>query len=365
MPPLTFVVDRREAGQTLAAVLKARYGLSWSQAKRLVEGKHVRVSGQVESDVARRLKGGKRVEIAAGTIERKEGVGKKQSGLRRPDAAITKSAPPSRGKAQKRAEPTLATRSGTTRRSADIAIVYSDDAIVVVNKPAGLTTMRHQEEAAEFGERAKAFLPKTLSDLLPVLLGAPTRPVLAVHRIDRDTTGLVVFARTRKAAENLTKQFRKHSAERRYLALTRGTPPGGRIESVLVRDRGDGRRGSTRKTNPPDGKRAVTHVKVLESFDGFALVECRLETGRTHQVRIHLGEASTPLCGEMVYDRPINGKPLPDVSGSSRPMLHAARLGFVHPETGESMDWEVPQPDDFQSALERVKAMATRSARRD
>ena len=86
---------------------------------------------------------------------------------------------------------------------------------------------------------------------------------------------------------------------------------------MFVRDRGDGRRGSTRKTSPPDGKRAVTHVKVLETFGGFALVECRLETGRTHQVRIHLGEAGAPLCGETVYDRPVNGKPVPDGSGAT------------------------------------------------
>lgn len=346
MPPITFVVDRREAGQTLASVLKTRFGLSWSQAKRLVEGKHVRVSGQVESDVARRLKGGKRVEIAAGTIERKE------SGVRKQESAKAKSKPQRHGSAHKPSKPKPAPPSPEIR---GVEIIYSDDAVVVVNKPAGLTTMRHREEAEEFGERGKTFLPKTLADLLPALLGAPTRPVSAVHRIDRDTSGLVVFARTRDAAENLTRQFRKHTVDRRYLALTRGIPPAGRIESVLVRDRGDGRRGSTRKTNPPDGKRAVTHVSVLESFGGFALVECRLETGRTHQVRIHLGEAGAPLGGETVYDRPINGKPFPDGSGAARPMLHAARLGFLHPETGDAMLWEVPPPEDFARVLQKLR----------
>jgi 23S rRNA pseudouridine1911/1915/1917 synthase len=215
--------------------------------------------------------------------------------------------------------------------------------------------MRHKEEAAEFGERGRKFLPTTRAELLPGLLGAPTRPVIAVHRIDRDTSGLVLFARNRATAENLMKQFRKHTVDRRYLALTRGLPGAGRIESILVRDRGDGRRGSTRKTSPPDGKRAVTHVKVLETFDGFALVECRLETGRTHQVRIHLGEASAPLCGDTVYDRPINGKPLPDGSGAARPMLHAVRLGFTHPETGDVMTWEVPPPEDFTKVLKRLQ----------
>jgi len=215
--------------------------------------------------------------------------------------------------------------------------------------------MRHKDEAEEFGERALKFLPKTLADMLPILLGTPNRPVIAVHRIDRDTSGLVVFARTRDAAEHLTKQFRKHTVERQYLALTRGTPPSKRIDSAFVRDRGDGRRGSTTKADAPDAKRAVTHVQVRESLGNFALVECRLETGRTHQVRIHLGEAGTPLCGETVYDRPINGKPLPDDSGATRPMLHAARLGFVHPDNATTLNWEVAPPEDFAKLLESIR----------
>jgi 23S rRNA pseudouridine1911/1915/1917 synthase len=353
MPPITFVVDRREAGQTLAAVLKARFGLSWSQAKRLVEGRHVKVSGQVESNVARRLKPGKRVEVAAGTIEWKETVGgrRQETGDRRQKAGKTTPQPKRSAGEREKPQPLVPT---------GIEIVYSDDVLVVANKPAGLTTMRHKEEAAEFGERGKKFLPKTLADALPALLGAPNRPVIAVHRIDRDTSGLVVFARTRSAAESLTKQFRKHTVDRRYLALTRGVPPAGRIESVFVRDRGDGRRGSTTRADVPDGKRAVTHVKVLETFGNFALVECRLETGRTHQVRIHLGEAGTPLCGERVYDRPVNGKPVADGSGATRPMLHAARLGFAHPDSGEPMTWEVSAPEDFAKVLKKLRASIPR-----
>lgn len=369
MPPIQFVVDRREAGKTLAAVLKTRYGLSWAQAKRLVERQHVKVSGQVETDVARRLKLGKRVELAAGTVEIKgSGVGGPESGKPkvRPAVPVSRDAKRSAPPAPKQPAP-------ATVGPRDVEIVYSDDAVVVANKPAGLTTMRHKDEAAEFGERAKKFLPKTLADVLPRLLGTPDRPVFAVHRIDRDTSGLVVFARTRAAAENLTKQFRKHTVDRRYLALTRGVPAAGRVESVFVRDRGDGRRGSTRaraglpapgeqptqKADAPDGKRAVTHVKVLESFGGFALVECRLETGRTHQVRIHLGEAGTPLCGEKVYDRPVNGKPLPDASGARRPMLHAARLGFLHPASGESVAWDAPPPEDFAEVLGALRSNNT------
>ena len=130
----------------------------------------------------------------------------------------------------------------------------------------------------------------------------------------------------------------------------RGQARGGRIESVIARDRGDGRRGSA---PGKEGQHAVTNVSLLEQWEKFALVECRLETGRTHQVRIHLGEAGTPLCGETVYDRPINGSPFPDGSGARRPMLHATRLGLTHPVTGDTMTWESPIPADMKRLIAR------------
>jgi 23S rRNA pseudouridine1911/1915/1917 synthase len=235
-----------------------------------------------------------------------------------------------------------------------VEVVYSDDAIVVVNKPAGLTTSRSAEEKAEFG-RGKKYLPTTLAELLPAALGTPNRPVFAVHRLDRDTTGLIVFARTPAAARHLTAQFRKRTVDRRYLALTRGIPPEGRIESRLVDDRGDGRRGSG---DGGDSQRAVTQVRVVERLGAFAVVECKLDTGRTHQVRIHLGEAGTPLCGERLYDRPLNGTPLPDESGAARPMLHAARLGIEHPEGDEFMGWEADPPADFEAVLARLRTIS-------
>ena len=343
----SFIVEHRESGKTLAAALKMRFGLSWSQAKRLVEGRHVRVGQQVETDVARRLKPGRRVVVAEGTIERP----KKEKSAKAPEP---KPVPAPRVKAKPKTKSKAPIPPPTPHV---IEIVCSDDAIVVVDKPAGLTTMRHREEAAEFG-RGKRFLPDTLADCLPKLLGEPGRPVIAVHRIDRDTSGLVIFARTQAAATNLTKQFRLHTIDRRYLALTRGVPLAPRLESILVRDRGDGRRGSTRKTNPPDGKRAVTHVKAIEELGAFAAVECRLETGRTHQVRIHLGESGAPLCGERVYDRPLNGRPAPDGSGAERPLLHAARLGIVHPTTGETMTWDAKPPEDFAKIWVRLRAAA-------
>ncbi len=175
----------------------------------------------------------------------------------------------------------------------------------------------------------------------------------AVHRLDKDTSGLVVFARTVEAERHLGKQFRAHTIERVYRALVRGRAKTARIESWLVRDRGDGRRGSS--TTPGQGQRAVTHVRVVEELGDYTLVECRLETGRTHQVRIHLGEASTPLCGERIYDRPLHGKPLPDGSGMNRVALHAALMGFEHPATGEQMRWHSKLPTDMADLIKRLR----------
>lgn len=341
MPPIQFLVDRRETGKTVADVLRRRFQLTWSQAKRLVERGHVRLAGQLTRAPEQRVKTGNRMWISAGAIEAKPDGGAAKP--RKPKAAEPRAPKPSAAPDKK---PPVRVN------VVPLEIVYSDDAIVVVNKPAGLTTNRSAEEKAEFG-RGKKYLPTTLAELLPAAVGAPNRPVFAVHRLDRDTTGLIVFARTAAAARHLTAQFRKRSVDRRYLALTRGVPADGRIESKLVDDRGDGRRGSGDGT---DSQRAVTTVRVLERLGAFAVVECKLDTGRTHQVRIHLGEAGTPLCGERIYDRPLNGPPVPDASGAERPMLHAFRLGIEHPEGDEFMGWEADPPADFAAVLARLRA---------
>jgi 23S rRNA pseudouridine1911/1915/1917 synthase len=232
-------------------------------------------------------------------------------------------------------------------------VVYQDGDLLVVDKPAGITTVRHADELADAGARAQRFLPPTLIDLLPRTIKGPTQGryrLRAVHRLDRDTSGLVVIARNPEAESNLGKQFRLHSIERRYLALVRGAAKTQILESQLVRDRGDGRRGSG-----PNGQRAVTHVRVVEQFPFGAMVECRLETGRTHQVRIHLGEQGSPLCGDHVYDRPIHGHPCADPTGAARPMLHAAFLAIDHPGTGKRMNWSTAPPDDFQDCLAKMR----------
>ena len=211
-----FIVAKGEGKQTLAAYLRAKLNLSWSKAKELVQKKQVRVAGQPTADPAQRLKVGNRVEIhGLSPIDVKAHPARKPTMRAKPERAYAGPMP---------------------------EIVYEDDAIVVVNKPAGLTTMRHAEEAAEFGDRGKRFLPVTLADLLPELLGRPDKPLRAVHRIDRDTSGLVVFAHNAKAEASLTDQFREHAIERRILALVPGQPTVSKIQTKLVRDRGDGRR---------------------------------------------------------------------------------------------------------------------------
>ena len=168
------------------------------------------------------------------------------------------------------------------------------------------------------------------------------------------------------AARNLIAQFREHTTHRKYMALAIGDVPQRRIESYLVRDRGDGRRGSAMTSDV--GKRSVTHVTPLESVgDGYTLVECQLETGRTHQIRIHLAEIGHPLCGEKVYNRPLREKPITDPSGARCVALHAAELGFAHPGNEKVMHFDSPLPADFKQLLKRLRrsTRADNSAQRE
>jgi 23S rRNA pseudouridine1911/1915/1917 synthase len=328
MTQRTFTVGRAEAGLGLAEWLGRRLDLSRETARQLVRSRQVRVAGLPCLDPGRRVQAGQRVDVRLPSQP-----GKKKPGARPQGPADFLDA--------------LPTPPG---------LRFVDEDVVVVEKPSGLTTMRHPEDVAEQGPRARRYLPPTLADLVPLLLarrpGGKWAPVRAVHRLDNETSGLVVFARTAAAESRLGKMLREHAVERRYLALVRGQAQCGRIESWLVRDRGDGRRGSG---SPGEGQRAVTHVHVIEQLGDFSLVECRLETGRTHQVRIHLGEAGTPLCGERIYDRPLHGRPRADDSGAKRIMLHAASLAFAHPRTGERLEWESPLPADMAGVLERLR----------
>jgi 23S rRNA pseudouridine1911/1915/1917 synthase len=179
-----------------------------------------------------------------------------------------------------------------------------------------------------------------------------------VHRLDKETSGLMVFARTADAKRKLASQFRAHDIDRVYHALAHGTVAATRVETHLVLDRGDGLRGSfghfrrPRGGVPTDAKRAVTHVTPLARLSGATLVECRLETGRQHQIRIHLSELGHPLLGERVYIRDYRGATI----ASPRLMLHARTLGFLHPRTGERVRFEREPPDDFRAMIESLRS---------
>jgi 23S rRNA pseudouridine1911/1915/1917 synthase len=229
-----------------------------------------------------------------------------------------------------------------------VRVVYLDDDLVVVNKPAGMITLRHRAERD--WSREKKSRQVALDDVVPELIArrehlqrAAAKPrIFSVHRIDRETSGLLVFARTLAAQRALIKQFKTHSVERMYLAIAHGDLAAQTFESHLVEDRGDGRRGRT--SVPGAGKRAVTHVRPLERLNGWTLLECRLETGRTHQIRIHLSEVGHPVYGDTKY-------------GSREPQpirqlgLHAATLGFRHPSGGRPMHFESQPPEEFQKLV--------------
>jgi 23S rRNA pseudouridine1911/1915/1917 synthase len=316
-----FPIPAEQAGATLAAVLRQRLpGQSWAQVRRLIETRRATVNGELCLDPARRLKEGEPVELLA-----------------RP-------APPPR------------------QREA-LVLAHLDEHVVVVEKPSGLCTVRHPAER-DWTERRKALAP-TLEDLVPPLIAAregrsrkgQLPRLRVVHRLDKATSGLVVFARTVAAERGLGKQFHAHTVLRRYLAVVPGFVPPRRIATRLVRDRGDGRRGSTDLTDA--GKEAVTHVEVVERLPRHTLLACRLETGRTHQIRIHLAELGHPVCGDRVYNHRPDGTVRPDDGGAPRLALHAAELGFRHPVTRAELSWSMPLPADLQAFLERLRSPDT------
>ena len=215
-------------------------------------------------------------------------------------------------------------------------LVPEDEHLLVVDKPAGVVV-----------HPAPGHASGTLVHGLAGLLGggdAPDRPGI-VHRLDRDTSGLMVVARTEDSYRGLRNLVRRRALERRYKALVRGRPRSwsGRIEAPLGRDRRDPTRMSLDTDTPRD---AVTHFEVERLVDGHALLDVRLETGRTHQIRIHLAAIGLPVIGDPVY-----GVPEP---GLRRQFLHAWRLAFPHPLTGEPVEVESPLPPELQVALARL-----------
>jgi 23S rRNA pseudouridine1911/1915/1917 synthase len=180
------------------------------------------------------------------------------------------------------------------------------------------------------------------------------RPRLrVVQRLDKETSGLVVFARTVEAERGLGAQFKAHTVTRRYLAVVPGRVQPQTVRSFLVRDRGDGRRGSGPSSE--SGKEAITHIAVQEKLPAYTLLSCKLQTGRTHQIRIHLAELGHPVCGDAVYRGKVGLPPIADTSGAPRLALHATELGFTHPVRGEALHWEMPLPDDLGAFIDRLR----------
>jgi 23S rRNA pseudouridine1911/1915/1917 synthase len=339
--------SRREAavgaelgGSPIDAVVRSLFALSWGRARELVRRGKISVDGRVVTSEV--------VRVRAGAVVRLD----------------------------------LAARDPRAAREAlePDAIVYVDAHVVVVEKPSGISTVPFDPEGmgASIAQRARTPDEEvTLDQRVRTALakraraqsgrGKPPPELGVVHRLDKETSGLLVFTRSWAAKKALLQAFRFHHVHRRYLAIVHGIPKDQTIVSHFVEDRGDGLRGSVEKrrgrshaVGSEKTQRAVTHVEVVERFASSAagqpcaLVACRLETGRTHQIRIHLAEAGHPVLGERVYtrghDRPLVPAP--------RVMLHAAELGFQHPATGEEMRWTSELPADMAEMLAFLRGPA-------
>jgi 23S rRNA pseudouridine1911/1915/1917 synthase len=307
-PPKTdddHLLDDADAGTTLAAALRKRMpGRSWNDVRRLVETGKVRVNGEVVVDAATRVNAGAHLTLSMTAPRPREEI----VGFR---------------------------------------VAFEDGHVIIIEKPSGVTSVPYERKDTG-----------TALDLIRTHWRragkrATTTPLYTVHRIDKDTSGLLCFAKTRLAERALHEVFQRHTARREYLAVAQGVVESRRFESSLVADRGDGIRGSARGRQADEGQRAITHVTALRRLRAATLLRVRLETGRTHQIRIHLSEAGHPLVGETVYIRDLlraGGQPLP----SPRLMLHAATLGLPHPVTGAPIELRAAPPPDFLETLEAL-----------
>ncbi|MEO7277520.1 MAG: RluA family pseudouridine synthase [Sphingomicrobium sp.] len=229
-----------------------------------------------------------------------------------------------------------------------LTVVFEDEHLLVVDKPAGLVV--HPAAGNFDGTLVNALLHHCGGSLSGI--GGVARPGI-VHRIDKDTSGLLVIAKTDVAHGGLAKQFAAHSIDRRYLAIVDGVPQAaaGTVDAALARSSTN--RKKIAVVEPKDrggrGKRAVTHWKRIESLRNTTLVECRLETGRTHQVRVHMASIGHFLVGDPVYGRSVKtyASILKDLD-FKRQALHAANLGFTHPVTKDKLSFSSPMPADMQ-----------------
>jgi 23S rRNA pseudouridine1911/1915/1917 synthase len=233
-----------------------------------------------------------------------------------------------------------------------LTIAYEDAHLVVVDKPAGMVV--HPAAGNPDGTLVNALLHHCAGQLSGI--GGVARPGI-VHRIDKDTSGLLVVAKCDAAHEGLAAQFAAHSVHRRYLAVCAGhpSPQAGTVDARLGRSDTDRKKMAVLPKDSLRGKHAITHYTVLQSLDDAALIECRLETGRTHQVRVHCASIDHPLLGDPMYGRtPKSLKPLLARLGFARQALHAAELGFIHPVTGKELLLVSPLPGDMRELIDEL-----------
>ena len=236
----------------------------------------------------------------------------------------------------------------------DLRVVYEDADLLVIDKPAGMVV--HAGPGHERGTLVNAVLHHlgVSAAALPVLPGNDaTRPGI-VHRLDKDTSGLIVVARNERAQEGLAAQFRVHDLRRRYLGVVWGVPPFARksLKTRHGRDPGDRRRFSP---HVDEGREAVTHLQVLRPLRDAALLEFQLETGRTHQIRMHCRLLGHPIVADALYGG-TGGPPARRASSAAlgRHALHAAELGFRHPTSGQALDFRSPLPPDLSNLVEQL-----------
>jgi 23S rRNA pseudouridine1911/1915/1917 synthase len=258
---------------------------------------------------------------------------------------------------QVRWSPPAAVPTAIAAEAIPLTVVFEDAHLIVIDKPAGLVV--HPAPGHEAGTLVNALLGH-VRDLGGI--GGELRPGI-VHRIDKDTSGLLVVAKDDATMIALGAAFKAHDIRRRYDALVVGKPPsaGGRIETLHGRDPHDRKKFSIKVKT---GRKAITNWRVIETFAGAARVEATLETGRTHQVRVHMAALGVPLLGDQTYGRPAR---IPRVRAIAetlgRQALHARHLGFSHPVTGVWLDFESEPPPDFERALADLRALGAGPAR--
>jgi 23S rRNA pseudouridine1911/1915/1917 synthase len=251
--------------------------------------------------------------------------------------------------------------------SVQFTVVHEDEHLLVVDKPAGLVV--HPARGNWTGTLVAGLLARqdraSLSPADPRDEAGHLRPGI-VHRLDKGTSGLLVVAKTSQAREALKAAFGRHDVERCYSAIVVGDAARARYDTPYGRSAVSRLRFTSRlPADKPARRRAVTRIEPVERLGGATLVECRLETGRTHQIRVHLAEQSgTPVLGDPLYGRPIADPWLAAIAANlGHQALHAGLLGFTHPATGSHVRWESPLPEDMRAALEALRERLTRASK--